>query len=380
MNNRTLLAAVALSMTSVAPLASAASDAPYLGIQGSYQIPDQDRLTRDGYGGTLLLGAPINDYLAGELNLFGLTADDRTRNGRNEQYGAGLDLAVYPFSRSARVAPFLLAGGGGVYDDRPNNDRGHSFLNAGGGVLVNLTETTALRVDAKRYRVDDDDAAVGNNYLWDTRISAGVQVAFGGGPEPAPVATPPPPAPPADSDGDGVPDRIDQCPGTPAGTTVDARGCPPPPPPAAPKDSDGDGVLDPVDACPGTPLGMKVDERGCAIKTAKIVLRDINFEFDSARLTADSRQSLDKVVEGLRGQSGMELMIEGHTDSVGAEAYNLKLSKQRAEAAREYLISQGIDGGRLTARGLGESQPVTSNQTKDGRAQNRRVEFSVSKQ
>ena len=70
MNNRTLLAAVALSMTSVAPLASAASDAPYLGIQGSYQIPDQDRLTRDGYGGTLLLGAPINDYLAGELNLF----------------------------------------------------------------------------------------------------------------------------------------------------------------------------------------------------------------------------------------------------------------------------------------------------------------------
>ena len=206
-----------------------------------------------------------------------------------------------------------------------------------------------------------------------------MQIAFGGDTPPPLIVTAPPPPPPADSDGDGVPDSRDRCPNTPLGSMVDANGCPPPPPPA-PKDSDRDGVLDPVDACPGTPYGMKVDASGCAIKTAKVVLRDINFEFDSARLTADAKQSLSKVAEGLRGQPSMELLIEGHTDSVGADAYNLKLSKLRANAARDYLIGEGISPSRLSADGLGEAKPVASNKTKDGRAENRRVEFSVTKQ
>lgn len=371
---------LALALVAASASALAADDRPYFGLQGSYVLPDQDRQTADGLGGTLLLGLPLNRYLATELNLFGSQAGRDAGPGSNEQWGAGVDLALHPFQRSSRFSPFLLAGGGALYEDRPNNSRGYAFLNAGGGLLYSLSDRAALRLDAKRYRIDDDEAAAGNAHQWDTRINAGVQIAFGGDTPPPVIVAPPPPPPPADSDGDGVPDSRDRCPNTPLGSVVDANGCPPPPPPPAPKDSDRDGVLDPVDACPGTPYGMKVDASGCAIKTAKVVLRDINFEFDSARLTADAKQSLSKVAEGLRGQPSMELLIEGHTDSVGADAYNLKLSKLRANAARDYLISEGVSPSRLSAEGLGETKPVASNKTKDGRAENRRVEFSVTKQ
>jgi OmpA-OmpF porin, OOP family len=289
---------------------------------------------------------------------------------------------MYPFTRGGRFAPFLLVGGGAQYEDRNGPERGYSFLNAGGGFLADLTQDgmVSLRVDAKRYRVHDNELIAGRDQLWDTRVSAGLQVAFGADPVIAPPPPPPaPPAPPADADGDGVPDSIDQCPGTLPGVVVDSVGCPPPPPPV-PVDSDQDGVLDPDDACPGTLLGLKVDERGCAIKAAKIVLRDINFEFNSSRLTAEAMQSLDKVTQGLQGQPTMQLLIEGHTDSVGSESYNLKLSKERANAARAYLIQSGIEATRLESTGFGESQPVTSNATKDGRAENRRVEFKVTQQ
>jgi outer membrane protein OmpA-like peptidoglycan-associated protein len=371
---------LALTLIAVAATAQAANDQPYFGLQGSYISPDLDRQTDQGLGATLLFGLPASDYLASELSLFGLSADRLNSTDSEQQWGAGLDLAIYPFKRSSSFSPFLLLGSGMQYDDRASNEGWHGFLNAGGGVLYAVNERTSLRLDAKRYRVNDNEVAAGNAHLWDTRINAGVQIAFGGDTPPPVIAAPPPPPPPTDSDGDGVPDSRDRCPNTPLGSVVDANGCPPPLPPPAPKDSDQDGVLDPVDACPGTPYGMKVDASGCAIKTAKVVLHDINFEFDSARLTATAKQSLAKVAEGLRGQPSMELLIEGHTDSVGADAYNLKLSKQRANAARDYLIGEGISPSRLSADGMGESKPVASNKTKDGRAENRRVEFSVTKQ
>jgi len=376
MKKKIVLAAL---MAGAAQLASAANGQPYYGLQGTFIDADNLRNNKEGYGATLLLGMPVNDYLASELNVFGLRMDNSTQSF-DKQWGAGLDLAMYPFTRGGRFAPFLLVGGGAQYEDRNGPERGYSFLNAGGGFLADLTQDgmVSLRVDAKRYRVHDNELIAGRDQLWDTRVSAGLQVAFGADPVIAPPP-PAPPAPPADADGDGVPDSIDQCPGTVPGVVVDSVGCPPPPPPA-PVDSDQDGVLDPDDACPGTLLGLKVDERGCAIKAAKIVLRDINFEFNSSRLTAEAMQSLDKVTQGLQGQPTMQLLIEGHTDSVGSESYNLKLSKERANAARAYLIQSGIEATRLESTGFGESQPVTSNATKDGRAENRRVEFKVTQQ
>ncbi|MDO9454234.1 MAG: OmpA family protein [Stagnimonas sp.] len=377
-----LLAAAILA--GAAHTAIAANGQPYYGLQGTYIDGDNLRNNKEGYGATLLLGLPVNQYLASELNVFGLRMDNSTQSF-DKQWGAGLDLAIYPLTRSGRFAPFLLVGSGAQYEDRNGPERGYTFINAGGGFLADLTADglVSLRVDAKRYRVHDNELIPGRDQLWDTRISAGLQVAFG----PDPVIAPPPapyvpPAPPADSDGDGVIDSIDQCPGTLPGLRVDSVGCPLPlpPPPMPPKDSDQDGVLDSSDACPGTPLGLKVDERGCAIKAAKIVLHDINFEFNSSTLTSGAKLSLDKVADGLRGQPTMSLLIEGHTDSVGADAYNLKLSKQRANSARAYLIESGIESSRIEATGLGETQPIASNKTKDGRAENRRVEFKVTRQ
>ncbi|QEA39894.1 OmpA family protein [Pistricoccus aurantiacus] len=169
---------------------------------------------------------------------------------------------------------------------------------------------------------------------------------------------------PLDSDGDGVPDFRDQCPGTPAGVQVDASGCP--------LDSDGDGVPDYMDQCPNTPAGAEVNALGCE---ADLVLRDVTFEFDSAKLTSQAERILDDVADKLRGNENVRVRIEGHTDSIGDAEYNLRLSQNRADSVAEYLASQGISVDRMKTVGYGEQQPVATNETKAGRAENRRVEL-----
>jgi OmpA-OmpF porin, OOP family len=183
---------------------------------------------------------------------------------------------------------------------------------------------------------------------------------------------------PTDADGDGVFDGLDRCPDTPAGVKVDASGCP--------RDSDGDGVDDGRDKCPDTPAGTPVDADGCpqAPKAAplfeegrkELVLQGVNFETNKAVLTPDSLTVLDRVAASLRDWPEIRVEIGGHTDSQASNAYNLKLSDSRAKAVRDYLMSKGIDGSRMTAKGYGESKPIADNNTKEGRAQNRRVELT----
>jgi len=174
-----------------------------------------------------------------------------------------------------------------------------------------------------------------------------------------------------DSDGDGVVDSRDACAGTPAGAEVDARGCE--------LDSDGDGVVDSRDACAGTPAGSEVDARGCAIDTTiETTIDGDAFAVDSAELPADLRAQLDRLVDRLNATRGQEqLNIVGHTDSTGAADYNRRLSERRANAVADYLGSRGIDRSVMTAEGRGESDPVASNATAQGRAENRRVVISV---
>ena len=171
-----------------------------------------------------------------------------------------------------------------------------------------------------------------------------------------------------DADGDGVPDRKDRCPNTPRGVLVDADGCP--------RDSDGDGVPDYKDNCPGTPAGAKVDSNGCQI-TANMVINTTadHFDFDSAALKPKMKAELDTVVNKVQASPGDEMLqVVGHTDSTGPEAYNQGLSERRAQSAADYLIGQGLDGSRITVKGMGESVPVADNATREGRAMNRRVE------
>jgi OOP family OmpA-OmpF porin len=140
-------------------------------------------------------------------------------------------------------------------------------------------------------------------------------------------------------------------------------------------DSDNDGVMDKDDRCPDTLPGAQVDSEGCVLANQTVTLEDIHFEFNSAKLTPGARNSLERVVRALRSQPGSNVEIAGHTDNRGNDAYNLKLSRERAQSVRSFLVSQGISADRLAAQGYGETQPVGSNSTELGRAQNRRVEI-----
>jgi OOP family OmpA-OmpF porin len=199
-----------------------------------------------------------------------------------------------------------------------------------------------------------------------------------------------------DSDGDGVVDRLDECPGTPPGMAVDARGCEIDSDgdgvpnsrdkcPNTPKgvkvnaegcelDSDGDGVVDSLDKCPNTPPNTPVDNSGCTLEQ-EYRLENVNFAFDSAKLTASSDKMLDEAVKILKRHSDMKVEVAGFTDSVGNDVYNKGLSQRRAQAVADYLIAHGAKASNITVKGYGESEPVASNDTDAGRALNRRVEL-----
>ena len=178
---------------------------------------------------------------------------------------------------------------------------------------------------------------------------------------------------PLDSDGDGVNDDADACADTPAGEQVDDKGCP------LPKDGDGDGVNDDADRCPSTPAGVEVDAEGCQVlfEPAKktLILEGVNFETGKSTLTPASEAILNGVAESLVANDSIRVEVVGHTDNTGSLALNRRLSLARAEAVRQYLASRGVAEDRLRARGLGPDQPVASNRTSEGRAQNRRVEL-----
>jgi OOP family OmpA-OmpF porin len=140
----------------------------------------------------------------------------------------------------------------------------------------------------------------------------------------------------------------------------------------------GDGELGCPDKCPNTPMGVEVDSDGCPrVGEVLLILEGVNFAFDSAKLTSESEAILDQAVKALKDASTVTVRVEGHTDSVGSEQYNLRLSQRRAEAVVEYLVSQGVEPGRVEPAGYGESQPTASNATEEGRHKNRRVEFEV---
>jgi len=185
-----------------------------------------------------------------------------------------------------------------------------------------------------------------------------------------------------DADKDTVEDWTDKCPNTPAGMKVNALGCE--------IDTDGDGVLDSVDKCPTvyaqTPDGcppVVVEETVVVPAPAPapaadepiVVLGDVNFDFDKATLKPSADEKIDKAVAHVIKMSGDQFELKGYTDSIGSDAYNLKLSQRRAEAVRNAMIKKGAPADRITAKGYGEASPAASNSTKAGRAENRRVEL-----
>lgn len=222
--------------------------------------------------------------------------------------------------------------------------------------------------------------------------------------------------PDVDNDGDGLIDAMDKCPNEPEDVDnwMDADGCPDP-------DNDGDGFLDGADKCPNEPEdrngiedddgcpeadrdhdGFKdtvdkcpdepetkndyLDDDGCPdtkpqnvkITKEKIeISQTIYFEVNKAIIKPVSYGILNEVAQVLKDYPNFTIRVEGHTDSDGADDYNMALSQSRAESVRAYLISQGIDGKRLTSEGYGETRPIDTNRTAAGKAKNRRVEFVI---
>ncbi|MES2639808.1 MAG: OmpA family protein [Myxococcota bacterium] len=168
-----------------------------------------------------------------------------------------------------------------------------------------------------------------------------------------------------DADSDGIVDADDACPQD-AGPRR-TNGCP---------DRDKDGVTDTLDKCPDVP-GL-VDYEGCvpeAMKKFTGAIKGINFETGSARILSNSYALLDKAVAVMNEFPDVKLRIEGHTDDVGNDTFNLELSQDRADSVMAYLVAKAIDPSRLTAGGFGETRPVGDNKSSKGRSANRRIEF-----
>ena len=117
--------------------------------------------------------------------------------------------------------------------------------------------------------------------------------------------------------------------------------------------------------------------RGATPVRRKIVLRGVHFDFDKSNIRSDARPILDEAIHILKDEPEIRVSVEGHTDSMGTEAYNQRLSERRARSVVDYLVAGGISRSRLDPVGFGESDPVASNATEEGRAQNRRVELKV---
>jgi OOP family OmpA-OmpF porin len=152
------------------------------------------------------------------------------------------------------------------------------------------------------------------------------------------------------------------------------------------KDSDGDGVSDQFDKCPNTPAGSVVDGSGCVIvfpkdtvktdtaKASAAAFSNIQFEFDSSVLRTSSYPVLDATSADLRS-SGKTITLAGYASSEGTAAHNLRLSKDRANSVKTYLVNSGVEAKHLKVKAYGETHPIADNSTEEGRVANRRVEF-----
>lgn len=298
---------------------------------------------------------------------------------------------LYHFFPDSIFVPYLAAGYSGINFDSPKNDKTYGTFDYGVGAKFFVTDNFAVRGDV-RHLLYKFDSRTNNNLEY----TLGAYFQFGGSepvakevvPEAVPVAEPAPvvesepvkvevvpapvTAPPADSDNDGVVDPLDSCSNTPAGVTVGSDGCP--------LDTDKDGVSDYLDKCPATPVGAVVDANGCSVEVAKRfcdkpAVIDIKFDHDKADIKIKYCEDLNNVGNFLKDFPRSKGTIDGHADSDGSKAYNVKLSKRRAENVRSYIINKfGIDGDRISTNGYGETKPVASNKTAAGKAKNRRIE------
>ncbi len=220
-------------------------------------------------------------------------------------------------------------------------------VNGGVGINFWFTKKFGLNIESQYNWA----VSYSKNYADFFQHSASIVYRFGSKKAEPVLVVEEPVAPPVvqkkDRDGDGIPDSEDRCPDTPG--LAKFQGCP---------DTDGDGIPDPEDKCP-TVYGPKSND-GCPVtkEVVDVVLKDINFKFNSAEITPESQSSINRAVKLLADSDLLAngAYIDGHTDRVGSQTYNLALSKKRAQSVVDALVKAGVDKTKLTARGFGKSQ------------------------
>ncbi len=317
-----------------------AADGPFVGIDLGYSRPTNDNYRAHVQGGGTAnpyAGYMFNDYLGlqGQIHTTFQSPDNDHRGFAHENQTTTLLGGTFGPRLTLPLGEFVElygTGQGGVFTGLSGrlNHTAPGF-SVGGGIDFNVTPQFAVGVFGRWNRAymsprptnlnagcgagcERSAQPLGEDARWMT-VGLGLKYAFNG-PEAAPPPAPAPPPPVAQA----------------------------PPPPVVKK---------------------------------KIVLRDVHFDFDKSNIRPDAVPVLDEAVEVLKAQGGVAVIVEGHTDSVGRDAYNQKLSLRRADSVRQYLVKHGIPSNRITTEGFGESRPVASNDTADGRAQNRRVELRV---
>jgi len=359
-----------------APLLANAGDGPYVGIEGglNWESPQNlkidgtiiDRLHfADGWTAGVIAGYASKSGFRPELELDHRRNDvhrdlydfsvSGTENADSALANLWYDLKL-PDGAFRVVHPYIGAGAGALRADFRNvaiggigtsADHDTKFAwQAGAGLGVDVTPNVTVSADYRYLESNRGSFNVDISPAWQAPYRTqtallSVRYSFGRPPTPAPMppqsSPPPPPPPPA----------------------------PPPPPPVA-------AAPPPCQA----PAGLKVDAN-CHIIDQTLIVRAVDFEFNSVQLTAPARDTLNEVARALLAQPELAVEIQGYTDSIGTAAYNLKLSQRRADAVKTYLANQGVSAASLTARGYGKENPVASNDTVQGRAENRRVAFRV---
>lgn len=319
---------------------------PYISIQEYYYEPDNERPTQGrGFGTDVTIGWPLQNAWILETRLFGTWIDDKG-NYRDDAYRAGVGLDFrYMMGDPNNLSPYLIGGVGVVRNFlTPEKNETGATVNLGVGWTSAQFNDYGLRLRGDLRAVYDDflDGTV------DWRAGLGIQI---------PIRKPQ--------------ERLVEV------EKVVYREVEVPAPQPEIKDSDGDGVIDSLDQCPNTPAGALVDARGCQLYLEKDIKETlyVEFDLDRAEVKRVSYPKLNNLAENMRKYPSATLVLEGHTDSTGSHAYNQTLSARRADAVKRVLISQfGISPSRITTRAYGETQPIVSNATREGRAKNRRVE------
>ena len=349
MKHKALSALIAVAMLGGGVSTAYAQDgswylAPRVGVNFSDSNRDTDSSLYTGLG----IGWWVSPNFAVDAEIAHNDADfknDSFRAGHEwESVSLGVTGRWFFGAQGSAWRPYVLGGLGAVrhaaYSGTVQHDGWDPMATVGGGIQYNFNERVALRGElAARYDHDNNSlrgqfpGAGDYNHYVDGIVSVGLTIGFGGAAavEPEPAAAPPPPPPPPEAATE-----------EPAATPV---------------------VID---------------------------LRGVNFKFDRPRSnekditpslqepTADSIAILDQAVDVLSRNPNVRVELDGHTDSIGSDEYNQKLSERRAQIVYDYLTSHGVNASQISGvKGFGESNPIDTNDTKEGRARNRRTELAV---